>query len=409
MRAGGGVDRLAGAGRRFEAAAGGAGRLWGFAVVAGLRRAAGAGLVPRPGQHRGGDGVRAAAAACLIAVLVAKIAGPPAHERAPPLALAREPVGHRAGAAAADRHLRLPGGAGRGDLAGFPAGLRAGQLPGHLPPPGGGHPAGAGGHRPGGGHGLRAGRRARRRPRCSPGHVVFIVIFAGAERGLPARRGGAPAARAPPPPGDRGGQHARGGARLPPDLHRPAQREPGAHPRRGRGEAVAGVDRDHPPAAVRHPGPAAQVAGAADLRPAVAGRRRREAEAQGGGQRRAAAGRGARSRRAPACSGPSSRSASRCCLEAPRPQLLPYYEAPVEVDAFLGVPVVEGRTAARASWWSTGAAGAAFDAARDRAGGQRRRPGDAHRAVRAGVPGGRALASTSTSASTRPRRRSTGR
>jgi two-component system, cell cycle response regulator len=30
------------------------------------------------------------------------------------------------------------------------------------------------------------------------------------------------------------------------------------------------------------------------------------------------------------------------CLEAPRPQLLPYYEVPVEVDAFLGVPVVEG-------------------------------------------------------------------
>jgi two-component system cell cycle response regulator len=30
------------------------------------------------------------------------------------------------------------------------------------------------------------------------------------------------------------------------------------------------------------------------------------------------------------------------CLEAPRPQLLPYYEGPVEVDAFLGVPVVEG-------------------------------------------------------------------
>jgi two-component system cell cycle response regulator len=31
-------------------------------------------------------------------------------------------------------------------------------------------------------------------------------------------------------------------------------------------------------------------------------------------------------------------------LEAPRPQLLPYYEGPVDVDAFLGVPVVEGMT-----------------------------------------------------------------
>jgi two-component system cell cycle response regulator len=30
-------------------------------------------------------------------------------------------------------------------------------------------------------------------------------------------------------------------------------------------------------------------------------------------------------------------------LEAPRPQLLPYYEEPVEIDAFVGVPVVEGR------------------------------------------------------------------
>jgi two-component system, cell cycle response regulator len=30
------------------------------------------------------------------------------------------------------------------------------------------------------------------------------------------------------------------------------------------------------------------------------------------------------------------------CLEAPRPQLLPYYDAPVEVAAFLGVPVLEG-------------------------------------------------------------------
>jgi two-component system, cell cycle response regulator len=30
-------------------------------------------------------------------------------------------------------------------------------------------------------------------------------------------------------------------------------------------------------------------------------------------------------------------------LEAPRPQLLPYYEAPVEIDAFVGVPVIEGR------------------------------------------------------------------
>ncbi|HEY0706639.1 MAG TPA: GAF domain-containing protein, partial [Polyangia bacterium] len=30
-------------------------------------------------------------------------------------------------------------------------------------------------------------------------------------------------------------------------------------------------------------------------------------------------------------------------LEAPRPQLLPYYETPCEVDAFLGVPVLEGR------------------------------------------------------------------
>jgi two-component system cell cycle response regulator len=30
------------------------------------------------------------------------------------------------------------------------------------------------------------------------------------------------------------------------------------------------------------------------------------------------------------------------CLEAPRPQLLPYYEVPVEVEAFLGVPVAEG-------------------------------------------------------------------
>ena len=29
-------------------------------------------------------------------------------------------------------------------------------------------------------------------------------------------------------------------------------------------------------------------------------------------------------------------------LESPRPQLLPYYDAPVAVDAFLGVPVVEG-------------------------------------------------------------------
>jgi two-component system cell cycle response regulator len=31
-------------------------------------------------------------------------------------------------------------------------------------------------------------------------------------------------------------------------------------------------------------------------------------------------------------------------LEAPRPQLLPYYDGPVEVDFFLGVPVVEGST-----------------------------------------------------------------
>jgi two-component system, cell cycle response regulator len=31
-------------------------------------------------------------------------------------------------------------------------------------------------------------------------------------------------------------------------------------------------------------------------------------------------------------------------LEAPRSQLLPYYEAPVEIDAFLGIPVFEGRT-----------------------------------------------------------------
>ena len=29
-------------------------------------------------------------------------------------------------------------------------------------------------------------------------------------------------------------------------------------------------------------------------------------------------------------------------LESPRPQLLPYYEEPVDVDAFLGVPVIEG-------------------------------------------------------------------
>ncbi len=30
-------------------------------------------------------------------------------------------------------------------------------------------------------------------------------------------------------------------------------------------------------------------------------------------------------------------------LEAPRSQLLPYYEQPIEIDAFIGVPVVEGR------------------------------------------------------------------
>ena len=30
-------------------------------------------------------------------------------------------------------------------------------------------------------------------------------------------------------------------------------------------------------------------------------------------------------------------------LEAPRPQLLPYYEQPADIEAFLGVPVVEGR------------------------------------------------------------------
>ena len=289
-------------------------------------------------------------------------------------------------------------------LAGLPAGLRAGQLPGHLPPAGGRAAAGAGGHRPGGGDGLRAGRRRPARRSVFPGHAVFIVIFAvlnvaflhaevARQRREHRRRLETEVAT-----------HARGGPRLPPDLHRPAQRQPGAHPRRGGGEAVAGVDRDHPPAAVRHPGPAAQVAGAADLRAAVAGRRGREAEAQGGGQRRPGAGRGAvprahrRVRRHPegAQAAPAWRRRARSCC-----------------------PTTRGRSRSTPSWgcrWSRGATvrgillvdrrvGTTFDPSRARAVRQRRRPGDAHRAVRAGVPGGRALASTSTSASTRRRRR----
>ena len=32
-----------------------------------------------------------------------------------------------------------------------------------------------------------------------------------------------------------------------------------------------------------------------------------------------------------------------CCLESPKPALLPYYQGPEDVSAFLGVPIVEGR------------------------------------------------------------------
>ena len=240
-----------------------------------------------------GDGVRAAAAACLIAVLVAKVAGRLRTSERRRSAWRENLSDVELGLLLLTATYVFLAALGGVQLAGVPAGLRPGQLPGHLPPPGG-----------------RASRwRWRRSPwrrrwpsgrapapaaaAVFPGHVGVHRHLRGAERGLPARRGGPPAARAPPAAGDRGGQHARGGPRLPPDLHRPAQRQPGAHPRRGGGEAVAGVDRDHPPAAVRHPGSAAQVADAADLRPAVAGRRRREAEAEGGGQRRAGAGRGA--------------------------------------------------------------------------------------------------------------------
>ena len=97
-------------------------------------------------------------------------------------------------------------------------------------------------------------------------------LFAGArrlhrrvrapQRRLPARRGGAPAPRAPPARRRRGHGDARGRARLPPDLDGAVRREPRAHARRGAGEAVAGIDPDDPPAALLQPGSAAGRAAA---------------------------------------------------------------------------------------------------------------------------------------------------
>ena len=78
------------------------------------------------------------------------------------------------------------------------------------------------------------------------------------------------------------------------------------------------------------------------------------------------------------------------CLEAPRPQLLPYYDGPVEVDSFLGVPVVEGRSCA-GMLVADRRGRRSFSRPRAGSGGQRRRAGRARRAVGAGVPGGRAL------------------
>ena len=193
--------------------------------------------------------------------------------------------------------LALSGGVG---VVGLPAGLRGGQLPRHLPPAGGRAAAGGGGHRLRGGAVLRPHRAARARRRRSRPRRLHRRVRA-AQRRLPARRGGAPAPRAPPPRRGRGRVDARGGARLPPHLDGAVAREPRAHARRGAGEAVAGIDRDHPPAALLQPGAAAHGAGAAHLRAAVARRVGRAPQGQGAVHRLAARRRGGDRRRAAAC------------------------------------------------------------------------------------------------------------
>ena len=88
--------------------------------------------------------------------------------------------------------------------------------------------AGRGGHRLRGGALLRSGGAARGGGRL-PGARRLHRRVRAVERRLSARRGGAPAPRAPAPPRGRGGGDARGGARLPPHHHGAVVREPRAH------------------------------------------------------------------------------------------------------------------------------------------------------------------------------------
>ena len=118
------------------------------------------------------------------------------HRRAPPDAAPRGGLRRRAGPAAADDGLPAAGVFGRRRLGGLPAGVRGGQLPGHVPPAGRRAAAGGGRDRIRGRALLRPRRAARgagavRRPRQLHRRVR------AAQRRVPARGGRAPAPRAP--------------------------------------------------------------------------------------------------------------------------------------------------------------------------------------------------------------------
>jgi two-component system cell cycle response regulator len=115
---------------------------------------------------------------------------------------------------------------------------------------------------------------------------------------------------------------------------------------------------------------------------------------------------GALSARA-ACSPPCSRKAGRACLESPKPALLPYYQGPEEVSAFVGVPIFEGKTL-RGLLVGDRATGPAFTRPRSSCFGRRRRRSCAS-CSRSGCSRPSSARSTSTSASTAPPPRSIAR
>ena len=199
--------------------------------------------------------------------------GARAHRRAAAHAAARGGVGRRARAVAADDGLPAAGVFGRRRLGGLPAGLRGGQLPGDVSPAGRRAAAGGDGDRLRGGDLLRPGAPPEA-PGAFAGHAGFIAVFAllnvvflhaevARQRREHRRRVEKRSAAMR--------EEARDFRLISTALSR---REPRAHPRGGAGEAVAGSIQTIHQQLYHNLDLLRAVAGAADVRAAVAGRER---------------------------------------------------------------------------------------------------------------------------------------